>query len=48
MDSKVKVVMLGDGKVGKTSLTLQYIYGEFQPQLDRTVNATCLEKKIKL
>ena len=55
MISKYKVVVLGEGKssaklgrVGKTSIALKYIHGEFDSQQKSTINASFLEKKIEL
>jgi GTPase SAR1 family protein len=35
--SNFKVVLLGEGRVGKTSLSLQYVQGKFSPQQQSTV-----------
>lgn len=48
MPKKLKIVLLGEGKVGKTSILTQYVYSKFEDQKDRTVNASCLEKKTRI
>ena len=48
MPKKLKIVLLGEGKVGKTSIVTQYIDSNFEDQKNRTVNASCLEKKAKI
>jgi len=40
--------MLGEGRVGKTSLTLKYCKGQFNESEPSTVNASCLEKVIEI
>ena len=47
-DPMIKIVMLGEGRVGKTSLTLKYVKGEFDHNEESTMNADFLEKKIEL
>ena len=39
-----KVVMLGEGRVGKTSLTSRYVKGQFDKDEKSTSNASYLEK----
>jgi GTPase SAR1 family protein len=34
--------------VGKTSISVKYVNNEFHDQTDRTINASYLEKKLKL
>jgi len=41
-----KVVLLGEGRVGKTCLTLRYVQNEFSSLQESTLQATFLEKKI--
>ena len=41
-----KVVMLGEGRVGKTSLTSRFIVGKFNKEEKSTTNASYLEKQI--
>ena len=47
-DPRIKIVMLGEGRVGKTSLTLKYVKGEFNHNEESTMNVNFLEKKIDL
>jgi GTPase SAR1 family protein len=39
-----KVIMVGSGGVGKSALTLQYMYGDFVEEYDPT-KADCKESK---
>ncbi|KRX07160.1 P-loop containing nucleoside triphosphate hydrolase [Pseudocohnilembus persalinus] len=49
MDKKYyKLVVLGEGRVGKTSLTLRYCNGEFDDNQISTNNASYLEKNVTL
>lgn len=48
MPSQYKIVVLGEGAVGKTSLTMQYVHNKFTNVRTKTVNAACMEKKVKL
>ncbi|XP_065573068.1 ras-related protein Rab-21-like [Artemia franciscana] len=43
-----KVVLLGEGAVGKTSLVLQYVHGKFSEAHESTIQASFLTKKINL
>eukprot|EP01080_Neovahlkampfia_damariscottae_P000392 gene392-6806_t len=43
-----KIVLLGEGRVGKTSLTLRYVNNEFEDKQKSTVQATYLQKVVKL
>lgn len=42
-----KVIMVGSGGVGKSALTLQYMYGDFVEEYDPT-KADCKKKKYSL
>ena len=42
-----KIIMVGSGGVGKSALTLQYMYGDFPEQYDPT-KADSYKKKITL
>eukprot|EP00330_Aristerostoma_sp_ATCC50986_P011583 CAMPEP_0114586246 /NCGR_PEP_ID=MMETSP0125-20121206/9521_1 /TAXON_ID=485358 ORGANISM="Aristerostoma sp., Strain ATCC 50986" /NCGR_SAMPLE_ID=MMETSP0125 /ASSEMBLY_ACC=CAM_ASM_000245 /LENGTH=127 /DNA_ID=CAMNT_0001781595 /DNA_START=47 /DNA_END=430 /DNA_ORIENTATION=+ len=42
-----KVVMLGEGRVGKTSLTLKYCVNKFDENQESTINASYLDKEVK-
>jgi len=44
----IKVILLGDGKVGKTSITNQFMSGTFAANLDRTAQAKQNTKDIKV
>ncbi|EGR27119.1 hypothetical protein IMG5_201440 [Ichthyophthirius multifiliis] len=43
-----KVVLVGEGRVGKTSIALRYCKNEYTDQQDTTINASYLEKQIVL
>jgi Ras-related protein Rab-21 len=43
---KLKVVLLGEGKVGKTAIIMRYCMGAIPGQRQQTVNASCQEKKL--
>ena len=43
---KLKVVLLGEGKVGKTALVTRYCFGSVAENRTQTVNASCSEKKL--
>jgi len=44
----VKLVILGEARVGKTSLLLRYCRGVFDGSQESTLNASFLEKKIQV
>ena len=46
MAHEFKVVMLGEGRVGKTSLTLKFVEDRFDEGQESTINANFLTKKI--
>ena len=46
--NNIKVILLGDGKVGKTSITNQFMSGKFAANLDRTEQAKQNTKDIKV
>jgi small GTP-binding protein len=46
--SHIKLVVLGEGRVGKTSLTLRYVQNKFADREESTINASYLEKDISL
>lgn len=48
MSKKLKVVLLGEGKVGKTALITRYCFGSISETRQQTVNASCSEKKLNL
>lgn len=48
MSQKYKVVVLGEGAVGKTSLAVQFVHGKYTDERVKTVNATCMEKKVTI
>jgi len=43
-----KIVLLGEGRVGKTSLCLRYCKGMFSESQESTIQATYLEKRLTL
>lgn len=43
-----KVVLLGEGRVGKTSIMIRYVEGSYTDKRESTFNASYLDKKIKL
>jgi Ras-related protein Rab-21 len=43
-----KVVLLGEGRVGKTSICLRYIHGEYDDRQVPTIQASFLDKKISV
>jgi len=45
---KFKVVLLGEGRVGKTSLLIKYIHGTFTDRQQSTVQASFLEKSLTI
>merc|ERR550534_278425 len=45
---KFKVVLLGEGRVGKTSLLCRYIHGTFSERQLQTVQASFLEKSLTI
>ena len=46
VDIDCKIVTLGEGRVGKTSLTLKFVNGIFRTDEISTINANCLSKRI--
>lgn len=48
MSKKLKVVLLGEGKVGKTALVTRYCFGQVSETRQQTINASCSEKKIAI
>jgi len=48
MSNNFKIVLLGEGRVGKTSLTLRFIKNTFDDQQVSTIQATYLQKDIKV
>jgi len=45
---KFKVVLLGEGRVGKTSLLVRYIYGSYSDRQQSTIQASYLEKRLTI
>ena len=43
---RLKVVLLGEGRVGKTSILLRYIRGSFQEKQQSTLQASYLDKRL--
>lgn len=48
MSRKLKIVLLGEGKVGKTALITRYCYGSVSETRQQTVNASCSEKRLNV
>lgn len=45
---RFKVVLLGEGRVGKTSILLRYTKGEYSDKQVSTLQASYLDKKIQI
>ncbi|GMH82830.1 hypothetical protein TrST_g8967 [Triparma strigata] len=45
---RLKVVLLGEGRVGKTSILFRYIRNEFQEKQQSTLQASYMDKRIKV
>ena len=45
---QVKLVLLGEAAVGKSSLVLRFVNGEFQDNKEPTIGAAFLTQKCKL
>lgn len=45
---RFKVVLLGEGRVGKTSILLRYIRGEYNDRQVSTLQASYLDKKLSI
>ena len=43
---RLRVILLGDSKVGKTSLLRRFVKGTFDEHVDRTVAVEEMEKKV--
>ena len=39
-----KIVVLGEEKIGKTSIAVRYAYNKFSNKWDTTINAAYIEK----
>lgn len=48
MSSTFKVVLLGEGRVGKTSLMIRYVEGSYSDRRQSTLNASYLDKHITI
>jgi len=48
MSKQFKVVLLGEGRVGKTSLVLRYTQNSFEEKTPSTVQASCQTKRLNL
>lgn len=48
MSNRFKIVLLGEGRVGKTSILLRYIRGEYSDNQISTLQASYLDKKISV
>lgn len=47
-NQRFKVVLLGEGRVGKTSILLRYTKGEYNDRQTSTLQASYLDKKVSL
>jgi Ras-related protein Rab-21 len=45
---ELKIVTLGEGRVGKTSLSLRFVQEIFHDDEAKTVKANFLEKKVRV
>ena len=45
---RYKIVLLGEGRVGKTSILIRYIKGEFSDGQVSTLQASYLDKKVSV
>jgi Ras-related protein Rab-21 len=45
---RLKVVLLGEGRVGKTSILLRYVRGEFAEKQQSTLQASYLDKRVSV
>ena len=45
---RLKIVLLGEGRVGKTSILLRYVRGHYQEKQQSTLQASYLDKRIDL
>jgi len=48
MSLSFKVVLLGEGRVGKTCLCLRYVQNSFSPDQESTIQATYLDKRLNV
>ena len=48
MSNKFKVVLLGEGRVGKTSIVMRFTRDQFNDKQQSTINAMYLDKQIKV
>uniref|UniRef100_A0A6A7GC11 Ras-related protein Rab-21 n=1 Tax=Hirondellea gigas TaxID=1518452 RepID=A0A6A7GC11_9CRUS len=48
MANRFKVVLLGEGRVGKTSILIRYIQNEYSSDRQSTVQASYLEKRLNI
>jgi len=48
MSLAFKVVLLGEGRVGKTCITLRYVKDSFSDQQESTIQATYLDKRLNV
>ena len=46
MTHRFKIVLLGEGRVGKTSILLRYIRGEYDDRQTSTLQASYLDKRV--
>ncbi|KEG13048.1 small G-protein [Trypanosoma grayi] len=47
-ENSIKVIVVGDGNVGKTSMLRRFVKGEFLSQYKRTIGAEFMEKNVFL
>ena len=47
-DDVIKVVLLGDSGVGKSSIVLRFVTNEFRPYSESTIGASFMSKKLTI
>jgi GTPase SAR1 family protein len=47
-DRRLKIVLLGEGRVGKTSIMLRYVRNAFDERQVSTLSASCFDKTVDI